>query len=536
MNDKQIEGVMKSVKQLKKKGATAIKVELEAQMNRRNAESEREYCDHCDEGTVQCSECEGSDRMTCTDCNGNGQVPETDEPNAEMITCGECNGEGDAYCEHCDDGYVTCPDCDGSYFWDSEDTSNWADCGVCLDWLLDKIAEKTGTARLVQDTDYDDRDESSVHNPFSWIKYAMFYYDGSVDSELTFTVPIDNEENVRHLPKVLEAFRELGDEIGEGFNVSGAGMHIALLFSEDASYPSEQDDYAGLNNEEAVELNPGIPMTYSPSNRLPERRLIHFKRAVTQLLPALFFLGTSNENSRALRYRMPRVSVSAQTDRFDGGGSPKYSAISYRYGALEFRVFDTCYDRPTTIFDNIVVIANCMQYMRDEYKSPGLEKIVSNITFGSDVNNRLDRFYCTTTHIDVLNAGLAKLKPSYYTITEVKRQRKFDRTKRKVANLRKETEQQAKVAYREYAERFNWNLRTAEMRIRANLIDQEVNRRREQGLSGFTPDIAEQLIQAELSREMTRQRSSQQREDNFINQQIQTFEQNISGRFILRFN
>jgi hypothetical protein len=169
------------------------------------------------------------------------------------------------------------------------------------------------------------------------------------------------------------------------------------------------------------------------------------------LLPALYFLSAHSDTTRGLAMREPRIGCTENNH-----GHEKFSAVNYTHGAIEFRVFDTCYDQPEAILDNVVVMANCMRYWRRGYMPSGLEAIVPRLSFGTNSDYTLERLYTTTEHIDVLNAGLRKLKPSYYTITELKQQRKFAVSRsgyqHRVDELRKEIE----ASYAEYKQRWEW--------------------------------------------------------------------------------
>lgn len=494
MNEEQIATVMNSVDDLKAKGVTAIKVELEAQMFRSAANRIRTAdCTECNEGQRQCEDCDGTGIWT-SEWDG-------DE------TCGDCDGIGHSTCHYC-----------GGH-WQATDPSaeprpDFTTASVCFKWLMDKIAEKTGTARL-----------SPSHsgymqaNPFDWMRFAYFYNDGSVDSELTFTVPIDDPSSVRHLPAVLEAFRELGETIRCGFDVQGAGMHMAVLFSEDASYPSEMDDY---------------PRQYDGSNRIPEARLRNFKKSMTQLLPALYFLASTDESSRALRYRMPRVSVDARNDSY-GDRGPKYSAITYRLGAFEFRVFDTCYQNPNAVLDNLVVIANCMKFLTPAYKSPGIDRIVKQLAFGTDYNDKLERFYTTVDHIDVLEAGLKVLKPNYYSLEEVKAQRKFCHTKESVANLLEEKKRQIEVEYQEYEERFNWDSSHQELRYRASVMQDVIREMPVAELRTLTMEKLSAQVDSKVAEYMARHKGTMRAREHYINSRLEDYQRQSVGQHTLSF-
>lgn len=265
------------------------------------------------------------------------------------------------------------------------------------------------------------------------MSFAKLYYDGSVDTEVTFTVRLDNEENIFHIPKVLEAFREMAEAHGQGLDVRGAGMHTALIFDRDCSYPTSSFPYTGTQTG-------------------------NFRRAVTQLLPALYFLATATSRSRGIgRFRPPTV-----------GGSGKHTAIGYNGGAMEFRIFDTCYERPAAALDNIVVLRNLMKFMSTKYISPGVGEALkkSTITFGNDNDQTLGRLYITADQIGALYAGLPKIMPEYYTIEQLKEQREFDRSLEDAAEIERQQREQAEAEFAEYEERYNWQIKAREQEYR----------------------------------------------------------------------
>lgn len=387
--------------------ATAIKVELEAQFNRGDAED-------CPAGNT-CYECDGDweDASDCESCLGNGIEGEEN--------CPDCGGTGRQNCTYCDFGEQTC---DGEC-----EAGEWGSNSYCQSWILEQLAQYGLSERN------GDGDGFWVcKRPLS---YAKFYTDGSVDSEFTFTLMLDNPENIFLLPKVVEVFNALGGEIDNGIDVDGAGMHMALLDTEDGSYGRN-------NNVTDVQLV----------------RYQNFQKSMSLLLPALYCLGTSCERTRGLSFRRPEVNMSSHR-----------AAIDYRHGALEFRIFDTCYDKPEHILDNVVVMSKCMRYWRSKYRTSGMEKIASEVRFGREGNYTLERFYITTTHIDLLNAGLRKLKPSYYTIKQIKEQRKLAISKRTINSKLRDFRKSLSVEYEEYSSRYDWSLVVRRHRRTADLLE-----------------------------------------------------------------
>lgn len=223
------------------------------------------------------------------------------------------------------------------------------------------------------------------------LTYGNFYNDGSVDSEFTFTVPI---EKVRVVLEYIVAFREMASGAGSRFETNGAGMHIAILNNPSGNYPE--------------------------GNNLIHTNSYNFAQSMTHLLPALYFLGSSNAKSRKLRYRLPQIDLER-----------KYAAITGHRQVFEYRVFETCYDKPEAFLDFFCVIAKTMQfYKAREVKLPFFDTIGQ---LGcADNTYHLARFYYTERHIDALDLGLAVLKPDHKTIEQLKRERNFTISKEKL--------------------------------------------------------------------------------------------------------
>lgn len=451
---------MVELKQHKEFNLTGIKVELEAQLNRDSTVRPDVICP--DE--EHCYDCEGNGNNWCDDCTEEGYsyCPEgcedgyfeNDEgdqtrcpnedcdmgtipcPNEECeegsISCESCSGRGTRLCEDCEEN-------DGVTTHNSparREQGEWHNITFCQDYILKQL-KKHGLAKTNMKPDgtkYNDR--YGKERPTGALSYIRFYRDGSVDSEVTFTIKMDKAENALMIPKVIEAWNKMVEAIGNPVNVTRAGMHMAFLHGENAVYPvsSSNDDIA---------------------------KFVNFRKATTQLLPALYFLGASDERSRELGFRKPQIR-----------NNDKYSAIYYIGSAVEFRLFDTCYERPEQALDNLVVMKNCMRYWSSQYKSPNLHKITKEVKFGVEGNQELKRFYRTHQHIDLLNKGLERIKPSYYTVKELKKQRKFDLSKRTINKKYRELEEQAKKEHVLYEKQFAWDVKYQEVNKLALAIDQ----------------------------------------------------------------
>ena len=330
--------VQKAVQTIKRSpyGGTAIKVELEAQLDRENSSERYETCDYCTgDGYIDCPDCtdgtiddERDNETECNTCWGSAR-----------IDCEECDGRGEIESE-------------SGRYWDED---------ACYEYIHDYVSKGAKDALI----------------------YSKFYDDGSVDSEFTFTVDINKPYAVLEF---IEAFKSLAQEIGNGMDVDGAGMHIAILNSKSGGYPG--------------------------GNRLDSRRARNFKRSMTHLLPALYFLASPNHQTRGFGYRCPKIDL-----------DDKYSAITGHQGVFEYRVFDTCYDQPKAFLDFLCVIANSMKfYSLREVKRPFFDKI-------GDVrlkdNRNIPSMYDNVKLYQALKAGVEVLKPSYKTFDQLKKERGY---------------------------------------------------------------------------------------------------------------
>lgn len=373
----------------------------------------------------------------------------------------------------------------------------WGDCQEALWFIMDQLGVEESKKMVVNcGRDEHDHPYAESYNPSSEIAYMRFYEDGSVDSELTVTVKLDKAENVFILPKLIDAWNDLAEEIGNGMDIEGAGMHMALLNSSDCSYPT------AISSEQKAKFR-------------------NFRKSMNLMIPALFFLGTHTEISRGLEYRRPDILTEGERTSIMAWRMDKYEAIWYAHGALEFRLFDTCYDKPEAILDNVVVIANCMKYWRKTFLNPGLTKITPSVRFGNDEDFTLKRFYKTPKQIDLLNVGLLRLKPAYYTIKQLKQQRQFDVSKSSLKRQLNQVADDARVAYKEYSERFDWELKWRKYREMARIIE---------SMEGDIPIHQVEKLAAERAVNNIKDYEVENRvkETNFIERKVLSFQANIS--------
>jgi hypothetical protein len=371
----------------------------------------------------------------CYDCDGSGEIWHS-----------ACDGDG---CDDCSNGYTDCASCGNN---DTEYRSE----SNCFEFILNHLCQTLYNQSLEERREERGDDLESISSSHSnyyltdyqlidGLAYAEFYNDGSVDSEFTFTVKTDNPENIHIIPKAIEAFKALAAEIGNPIAIERAGMHMAVLQGENAFYP--------------------VRSRWSES-RVMVRQWENFRAGMTPLLPALYLLGTSCGITRSMEFRHPRVSY---TD--------KYSAIYYNGGAMEFRVFDTCYDNPEATLDNIMVMEKAMRYWAETPKKS--IDLPRDLRFGNENGRELTRLYCSERHIELLNKGLALLKPGYYSVREIKKQRGFNLTRASVKAKVSRAKREAEIAYREYEQRFEWGMKARELRFQSDFMEQQSNRRGE---------------------------------------------------------
>lgn len=358
MSDANLE---KAIRQIKDAGFSHIKVELEADLGR---DGDR-YCSNCDEGSV-----------SCDTCDSEGYV-DAERPNGSTVEveCDECDGEGYTSCHECDgEGYV------GGYY-----DEDW-----CDEFIRENVSQ-----------------EARDH-----LTYGEFYEDGSVDSEFTFTIPI---EHAAELPQWIEAFKKIGEETGNGVDTSGAGMHISVI-----------PDYARGS--------------YPVSRAMPSANINNFIEQTTKLLPALFFLASPDEVSRELGYRNPQVDA-----------REKYSAIyTHSNTCIEFRLFETTYKEPTKIFEHIQVIAKTLEFYKDPSKK--VETLGKQFGFNGGYG-KVERFYNTPEKIDILRKQLKYIRPDGRTISELFAERKVPM----ITELKRKQSKRVGELRREYYRTIKYN-------------------------------------------------------------------------------
>lgn len=339
-----------------KAGFSHVKVELEGQIYR--------------QGTWKCDPCKGRGASECAKCEGKGVViqPQNNLFGVETyINCKDCQGDGTSLCASCKG---------------RGNLGSFTDVNVCNSFMKAFVSEKA-RKKLV---------------------YGKFYRDGSVDSEYTYTMHVNDLELML---EYFYAFKALAKACGKKIDVTGAGMHISVLPKEnEGRYPCYWN--------------------------MPSANLNNFIREMRKLLPALYFLSTASNRTRSFTHRQPQIS-----------NGEKYSAI-YTHGGtcFEYRVFETCYDRPEAFFDFIQVIANSLKFYADPTKK--VSELKTSFSF-PDVRN-IATYFNTVESLKVLNATIKHLKPTDKPLKELKTERGLydsvrtltSKQKRRMAELRNE--------------------------------------------------------------------------------------------------
>lgn len=344
------------------------------------------------------------DYDTCSDCDGDGYA-----------TCDDCSGNGyltldsstagDTCLSCMGSGNQTCSDCDGDgEISHNSESGDYSDEGVCQQFILDSLSTEAKKA----------------------IVYGEFYNDGSVDSEYTFTI---KTSDAIYLPEFIESFTKLAKAVDNGMDIDGAGMHIAVIPAEsNGIYP--------------------VRTTIQFDNE----KIGNFTNEVTKLLPALFLAATSGNFTRGLNYRIPKIC------------DDKYSAIHViRNNTLEYRLFETCYQRPDTIFDYLETIARTLEYFDD----PSKKVPVQGKEYVFYDREGIKGFTSTPDQVGIIKKQLKMVIGKGITLKSFQESRELDLS---VSKLRKDFNKKltrTKVLYKEAVKSY-------ESRISQPLTDYEV--------------------------------------------------------------
>lgn len=492
---KQRSGIAKAVAQAKAKGVTALKIEFEGVFGLngipyphqpdRNADGN---CAYCEEGIQTCEFCNSEGENECSSCEGGGEVYYGHNDN--LMECPDCEGRGIQTCSDCDgDHSWTCGECNGNWqaqASEAEDDAptpepepqpvnpNWQSCEYVHDFLLAKL-EAYGLSKHEFNPDAGTRQNAHL-GEWSWKKpviYSKVYHDGTVDIEWSITISLADNDNIWLMEKLNEAWLALGEAIGNGVGTNNAGMHMSLIFDPDGIYPS--------------------PYPYTPEE---DNRYTNFRKSMLLLMPALYFLGASGKATRSCTYRNPTIS-----------DSHKYSAIYYRAKALEFRVFDPCYDKPMQFFDNFAVMVKCLNYWTDNYTRNYLDSVTGGkaTKFAKRSGGELDSFYSTYTQLELLNQGLKLIKPDYKSITELKAEREFKVNKSTIKKQLNEFMASVVKDYDLYRKRQAWEAEYQKLSVEASTIYNHLMRSGDSEL-GDVENSAEVFARAKEQAELEAER------------------------------
>ena len=251
-----------------------------------------------------------------------------------------------------------------------------------------KLELEGSAGRDEEDLDYYIREDiPSAINACAYFNVAIDGSVGGYGTEVQATIPIDNPEIA------IKIMQSMNDSNGGVADNDGAGFHIGLLNSGG---------------------------TYPRGNHLSGLKLANFKKAMTPLLPALYFLASCDSSSRELGYRYPAIE------------SMHGAAINTEHGVLEYRIFETCYQKPEAFYDYICTIANTLQFYDDRLVLPKFAGKIGELGMPDD-GDRVGRFYFSYSHYQALRQGLEILRPTYKSIPTLYRERGFKAQARKLA-------------------------------------------------------------------------------------------------------
>ena len=353
----------KIISSIKNAGFSHIKVELEASMYR--SSSDQRY---------SCRFCKGTGNGPCMSCDERGVIISTDTQGRQLYAdCQSCRGAGQGDCKACS----------------GVGSASFSNENICRAFLLSNI-KKSSVKKIV---------------------YGKFYYDGSVDSEYTFTVAIEDAPVVI---EVIQAWNKMFGAMHGGsrtMDTRGAGMHIAVL-------PE------GCNGK------------YPSPVRLDADGWDNFKTQVSTLLPTMYFLAASKSTTRPLQFRMPQISESS-----------KYSAVYARNTSqMEFRIFDTCYDDPNIFYDYLSVIGNSLKF----YADPTLKVKKLGLDFRLRTGD-LSKCYNSLINLRVLNAQIKYLKPEGKSYKVLRKERALTMTLKMIQDQNKKRAERLEPDYRYYS-------------------------------------------------------------------------------------
>lgn len=251
----------------------------------------------------------------------------------------------------------------------------------------------------------------------SVLNFSRFYNDGSVDSEFTFTLPI---EHAWRTVEIIEAFNKLASANGNGMRTDRAGMHLSLLTSG----------------------------TYPTSRTLNATKLANFTTQVTKLLPALYAASSHDGLTRPMGYRRPEISPEKDS---------VYPAICTHDGTcLEYRLFDTCYDQPEAILEKIQVIAATMVYF-DTHKKVSLESkqfTLNRVCGDRESKQPFSKTLRDADNMAALRETIKFIKPRGTSVKSFLAARGLDFSAKEIARFSRAIDLRLSVSYRAHVDSY----------------------------------------------------------------------------------
>lgn len=383
--------VDKAINLIQEAGFGYLKMELEADLSR---------------GMAACPPCTGNGRQPCTECSELGYHSKKVFGAVKHTECSVCLGRG----------VMLCPTCNGN----GSGRINFGDISFCNKFILNHVCQEIyGVPLATRVRDMRLRPLRSVHGSYDisrfhaieGLTYCEFYNDGSVDSEITVTMELSRAKELS--VAFINAFNALAKANGRGMNVQGAGLHTTVLLKDTkGKYPN------------------------SPSRGLRSSNLANFTREVTKLLPSLYFCSSPTPKTRIYNYRMPKISTS------------KYSAIHLLHAGFEYRVFDTCYEKPEAFYDYLWVIAGTLRFYKD--KKATVKELGKEFKL---FEKRSISAYCEDEdNLRILNSQIAYLKPEGKSYKKMREERGVYTSITKLRQARVARQTQLRKDYRALVE------------------------------------------------------------------------------------
>lgn len=198
------------------------------------------------------------------------------------------------------------------------------------------------------------------------------------------------------------------------------------------------------------------------------------REAVYKLAPALYVLANRpdpNGETRPFSYRVPEMNWSlidyydaeneliqrGDVSRVTKGTNTKYSAINYKDGCMEFRVFDPVFESPEQVLDNLVVISKLLHFFTEDRAVLDvfnkLDKSKYAFAIGDSVTNNLNNWLDDVKVLPALYFGLTLIKPDYLSLEQIRKRVGFTITGDKLLRKESQLQKQVDAAYELYLER-----------------------------------------------------------------------------------